>query len=366
MDYEAASAALDDEILRVIEGWRIHGLALDDGAFNDLALRLFAYQLRYNSPYARYCKRLGVTEPRTWEEIPATPAAAFKEFAIATFDPKRAALTFETSGTTDGRPGRHYMETHELYDAALLAGFQRFVLSDRAQLRYFNLVPDPAEKPASSLGYMMRRVAEVRANGLAGWYLRGDELDVDELLRDLQEAIDVNQPICLATTAFALLELLDRMDRRSIRVTLPHGSRVMETGGFKGRTRVVDRSELYSRASKAFGIPQDRMIAEYGMTELTSQYYDVLPQRRKAGPPWLRARVVGPDRKTLPAGEIGSLLHVDLANRSSCIAIQTEDLGVQGEGGFELLGRAQDAPPRGCSLDAEELKAKAARASAAT
>jgi len=32
------------------------------------------------------------------------------------------------------------------------------------------------------------------------------------------------------------------------------------------------------------------------------------------------------------------------------MAIQTEDLGVRHGDGFELLGRAQFAEPRGCSL----------------
>jgi hypothetical protein len=59
---------------------------------------------------------------------------------------------------------------------------------------------------------------------------------------------------------------------------------------------------------------------------------------------------------------LGALLHVDLANRSSCIAIQTEDLGLQAAEGLVLLGREVDAPPRGCSLDAETLSASPARA----
>ncbi len=50
-------------------------------------------------------------------------------------------------------------------------------------------------------------------------------------------------------------------------------------------------------------------------------------------------------------------MHVDLANRSSCVAIQTEDLGVQFDEGLVLIGREQGASLRGCSLDAEELRA---------
>jgi hypothetical protein len=93
------------------------------------------------------------------------------------------------------------------------------------------------------------------------------------------------------------------------------------------------------------------------MCELSSQYY-----AREGGiysaPPWLRVRVVGPERSTLPAGAVGSLLHVDLANRASCIAIQTEDLGMMTTAGLTLIGRETDAPPRGCSLDAEDLHAR--------
>ena len=40
----------------------------------------------------------------------------------------------------------------------------------------------------------------------------------------------------------------------------------------------------------------------------------------------------------------------DLANVFSVMAIQTEDLGVRRGDGFELLGRAELAESRGCSL----------------
>lgn len=365
MNYETEARALDSEILAAIAAWHERGEELEGRAFDDLALRIFAHQLRYNRPYARYCERLGVTLgslPSSWETIPAVPAPAFKEAAIATFDLAGAGLVFETSGTTDGRSGRHYLENSALYDAALLAGFDRFVLHDGAALRYLNLVPNPQESPHSSLGYMMARVAQTRGDGKTGWYLRDGRLLFDSFSNDLQEAVTQRRPVCLATTAFALVHVLDAMEAANLRVALPDGSRVMETGGFKGRTREVTREDLYRRAGDRLGIGSEQIVAEYGMTELSSQYYDGLARRdgvatrRKSSPPWLRVRVVGPDRRTLSLGEIGSLLHVDLANRSSCLAIQTEDLGVAHRDGFVLLGRSLGAEPRGCSLDAEELK----------
>src|SRR5581483_7181969 len=110
-DYEAEARELDREILGVIRAWHNEGRSLDEAAFNALSLRVFAHQLRYNQPYARYCRYYGVTPegmPATWEAIPAVPAAAFKEAALTTFDPSYAELAFETSGTTGGTPGRHY------------------------------------------------------------------------------------------------------------------------------------------------------------------------------------------------------------------------------------------------------------------
>ena len=108
------------------------------------------------------------------------------------------------------------------------------------------------------------------------------------------------------------------------------------------------------------------------MTELLSQFYDSPESRAsrtrvKVAPPWLRTLVVDAAGREVPAGEVGFLRHVDLGNRSSVVAIDTEDRGYRvttGAGeGFVLLGRDLDAPARGCSLDAEDLLAGSARSS---
>lgn len=364
MTYATESFALETEILGVIDGWHRRGRDVSEADFEDVALRLFEYQLRYNAPYARYCASLGFSTnhlPARWDDIPAVPAAAYKEATLATFDPAQAALAFETSGTTSGTGGRHYMETRALYDAALLAGFGRYVVGDGARLRYLNVVPNPADRPQSSLGYMMQQVSVRFGDGQTGWFVRGDALFVEAFIADARAAADDGAAACVATTAFGLLNLLDELERRGIELPLPPGSRIMETGGFKGRARAIPREELYARASRAFHLELDSIVSEFGMTELTTQYYDapasrgVAENRRKISPPWLRGRVVGPDGKTLPNGTAGALVHVDLGNRSSCIAIATEDVGVRFADGLVVIGREAGASLRGCSLDAETL-----------
>ena len=56
----------------------------------------------------------------------------------------------------------------------------------------------------------------------------------------------------------------------------------------------------------------------------------------------------------LPDGEIGIARIVDLANVDSAVAVQTADRVRVLPEGVELLGRAPGAPPRGCSIAADE------------
>ena len=70
-------------------------------------------------------------------------------------------------------------------------------------------------------------------------------------------------------------------------------------------------------------------------------------------PPWARAQIISAETsRPLQDGETGLLEVVDLANVYSVMAVQTEDLGRRRGQGFELLGRAVQAEPRGCSLRA--------------
>jgi hypothetical protein len=154
------------------------------------------------------------------------------------------------------------------------------------------------------------------------------------------------------------------LDRGGARVRLPDGSRLMETGGFKGRSREVSRDDLYRALTDRLGVPPERIVNEYGMTELLSQFWEPVlregtdRRRRHVGPPWVRTRVLDPvTLEDVAAGEPGLLCHLDLANVGSVAAVLTEDLGVAVEDGFRLLGRAPGAEPRGCSLALEELLA---------
>jgi hypothetical protein len=105
--------------------------------------------------------------------------------------------------------------------------------------------------------------------------------------------------------------------RREIsRVQLPTGSRVLETGGYKGRSRALPKAELHRMITEWLGVPAAQIICEYGMSELSSQAYDSPSPRAEVQspkverifhfPPWARARVVSPETgREVGDGETG-------------------------------------------------------------
>jgi hypothetical protein len=96
--------------------------------------------------------------------------------------------------------------------------------------------------------------------------------------------------------------------------------------------------------------------AEYGMTELQSQAYS---KGKGIFRPSSTMKVLlrSPDdpfevwESHENPGKTGAINVVDLANEDSISFIATDDLGrFTGDGGFEVLGRIDNADIRGCSL----------------
>ena len=201
-------------------------------------------------------------------------------------------------------------------------------------------------------------------------------LNFDAVLKVLRESCANEKPLILLGTAFSFVHLLDWLAERSLSFQLPAGSRVMETGGYKNHSRSMPKTDLCQFITERLGISSSHIICEYGMSELSSQaYYGVagdgwrvtgkdsaprhstLDTRHFHFPPWARVQIISPETgREAAAGETGLIRVFDLANVFSVMAIQTEDLGIRRGEHFELIGRAQLAEPRGCSLMAAETR----------
>jgi hypothetical protein len=401
--------------------------ALEPGApplpFAELALRLFALQFEHNAPYRRWCEARGATPERVkdWRQIPAVPAASFKELELTCLPIDERVAEFHSSGTTARiasgtgvspvrtenhrrdayatKPSRH-LHSHEslaLYEASLTAWFRPHLLpgwpaverrasvplaasdvparragrspyveSGPADFTHFlALSPSPALAPHSSLAHMFATVQREFGHGPAQFFGGLDAtgawtLDTEAVAVRLRAACASDQPVILLGTAFSFVHLLDALAERDESFALPAGSRVMETGGYKGRSRELPKAELHRLINTLLGVPTGDIVCEYGMSELSSQAYAScgspistfqFPLFNFHFPPWCRTVVISPETGAeVPDGSPGLLRVLDLANVWSVMVIQTEDLAIRRGDGFELLGRATTAEPRGCSL----------------
>lgn len=333
-----------------------------DDEFDRLALRLFAYQYARNDPYRRFCQGRGATprSVRRWRDIPAAPINAFKELTLSCQPPAASDRVFMTSGTTRAEvKGRHYHPTLAVYDESMRRNFERRFMQGAGTIPMGILFPPETQLANSSLAHYLALAVRHFGTADSRYFVGTQGLDSAGLYRALAGAERSGQAYALLGATYSFVHLIDELRQRGQSFRLPPGSRILDTGGYKGQSRELPMEDFYAALSAGFGVERDRCINMYGMTELSTQFYDCgnasVPSV-KSGPHWIRSRVVDPSTgRDVARGERGILVHCDLANFNSVTTILTEDVGAEVDGGFLLLGRAQGAQARGCSLAVEEF-----------
>ncbi len=368
---------------------------LDAATFDRLALRVARFQLEHNTAYRRYTQRLGVDPDHIVHpfDAPPIPTDAFKRAALTTFDPDDAVACFRSSGTTAADRGRHYLRQLTLARASIVGPFMNWMLPDiaaDATVRVLVLAPTGEDAPDSSLCFMLDLVRQRFGDDASQHVVdRAGGLDMDRLVHALDRAVIDGVPTFLMGPSFAYVHALDGLGERHF--ALPAGSRIFETGGLKGRARTVSRDVLHRELSATFGVLEHYIAGEYGMSELSSQLYEHTLRHALRGkdgpwgalenlyvpPPWCAVRVLDPiDLQPLPPGQLGQIALFDLANLDSVAHVITGDMGIlitasavdeclpapiawqglpEGVVGVRLLGRAEEATPKGCSIAVDAL-----------
>ncbi len=312
--------------------------------FETIALEVFNYQYERITAYRNYCLSLRKT-PETvlsWEEIPALPTDVFKlpGAKLRSFSDTEINGYFLTSGTSAEIKGRREWNDLDLYSAAVRGAWRGANLPRTDNSWFFSQKVDDA--PHSSLVRMFDFLADDRAS----------------FLLDGRGSIDLNSfqptgPVGILGTSIALLNACESEHSW----ILEKDSWVMETGGSKGLSRSWQADEVRERISKKFGVPHDRILNEYGMTELFSQFYRWGNSKVHKGPPWVGIRVIDVESgKAAAEGKPGYLEVIDLANLECVAALRTQDIAIaHGIRSFELLGRDLNAALRGCSRGIDEV-----------
>ena len=352
----ALRAALAARVAALID--RLQDGSRDDAARDALLADVLRAQRSAVAPYGRLVARLaaGEADPLRW---PALPTDVFRFARVAAHAAHEDVRVFRTSGTTSGARGAHPLRDLALYDRSAQAAARYALFPDVARMPLVILAPRATELADSSLSYMLDRFAAWFGLGDPVWVIENGQLDIERLERALAAAEQGEHAIALLGTSFAFVHADEALGARRFR--LARGSRIMQTGGFKGRTREIAPDGMRALLCARYGVDERCVIAEYGMTELCSQLYETTLRDawlgRSAGarcmwvPGWVRASVVDAATLANVDGNREGLLRIDdPCNLDGACAVQTADRARQVDGGVVVLGRAADAVPRGCSL----------------
>lgn len=310
----------------------------DPDQFPGLALEVFQYQYEQVAAYREFCELIdrSPSNVMTLEEIPFLPIELFKARSIRI--DREPEIVFSSSGTTGATPSQHEVVDLELYRRSFLAGFER-VYGPTQDWVILALLPSYLEREGSSLIYMTDELIRRTDHPDSGFYL----YDHESLLEVLDRLETKQQKTILIGVSYALLDLIETRSSN-----LSH-TRVMETGGMKGRRKEWIKSTLHQVLKEGFGV--DQIHSEYGMTELLSQAYST-GEGLYTCPPWMQVRTRDPeDPFAYVTNKTGGINVIDLANLDSCAFIATQDLGkCHPDGSFEILGRFDSSDLRGCNL----------------
>lgn len=331
----------------------IHSSDHSEERFNDLFTRVYNYQSNVNPTLRQVRSLQGYENIEKWQDAVPTPLGLYKTQNLKSFEGPEDYM-WESSGTTSDRVSRTYLKTDRLYRSTIEASLHHIPYNHEATLLI--LMPDSLQWPKSSLSFMystlrfwMRPKASINPILLTdpvGTY----KLAYSTIVNVLREAEKENYPVEILTTSYAAVNLMDYLKEKGLSFQLPLGSFMIDTGGYKNRSRSVTRQEFVQLAEETLGI---LCHSEYGMSEMSSQFWYDPETELYAVPPWVRVRVVDP--MSLEDDPNGIAVIYDLANLWSSCVLQTEDLGRVHQDGryFEPLGRAQGAVAKGCSLAAE-------------
>ena len=358
-------AELDEAILAFIE----KGLDCDDeDEFNRIALKQFELQFHTIPPYREYCLHKGVSpaEAKKWQDIPAVPSKAFKDFVLASFPVEKAEHAYFTSGTTNPlKKGQIYRDPAavKLIHAANGLLTRKYVFSDQERMKILLMTPSPQMAPGIGMAVGLDRVRTQFGTPDSDYLISFGGLNLELMVQSLLDAEATGAPLALIGSTPGFIFFFKACERDKIRFQLPEGSRICDGGGYMGQFGECSKEEYFEMCRNILGVEEHHCINVLGMGEVSTNFFDSTladhlagrkSSRHKIIPPWTRTEVVDVDTfARLPKGEVGLLKHYDLVNRSMVVAVQTDNLGFETEGGFEIVGRWKKRPG---TLDAEEIR----------
>ena len=238
--------------------------------FDALAVELFALQFKHNDAYKRFCTvaqndcRQNLRDAR--DDAPFAGIgrrflpcrrAPSRNWNLSCIPPDERTAVFHSSGTTEQNPAAIFTTPNRWRFMKRRSGDGFRIHFGRSGDLLF-LTPHPASAPHSSLVHMFETIRQMTGlpNQLSPENFRDGSWTVDFVrprLNDYKRPAMTEKPLMLLGTAFSFVHLLDYLAENNLQFQLPEGSRVMETGGYKNRSRTMPKAELHALITERLG-----------------------------------------------------------------------------------------------------------------
>ncbi len=256
---------------------------------------------------------------------------------------------FLSSGTTSENRSRSPFSTEGLksYQDSSLRNFKQCLseIFPAPDLSIgVSLIPNADSAPDSSLSQMLTWISEK----FKTYFVTLENFST--IVTELSSKGHKN--VWIFATGFHLIQYSEDFDP----IPIPEEWKIFETGGTKGKVREVTAGEYQNLLTNFFSIDESQIISEYGMCELSAQAYRLGFNNRYSFPPWVHVLVeTAPDN--FESQGVGALAVFDYARLDVPLFIRTQDLVcLRDNGEFELLGRIQGSPLKGCSMNFEHSR----------
>ena len=291
------------------------------------------------------------------------PDVAFRTGSMFHFDAAHVVRQFRTSGTSGQARGMAEYSEHglALMRCSVLANGRRHLFRDLDRPTVLRLVPDTRTAPEAIMAWGMAQLSEAFGDpASSASVVRPGGVDLGDLADRLDVSMAEGRPVVLVGGSFAFVHVCDALKANGRRWSLPFGSRMVDAGGFKGRSRELDVDVLRAEVQSVFGIAPGRCTNIFGMTELASQLHDGVD--RKVGPrgerpkpsqPFVRSRLRDPFSFEVVTEGAGLLEIEDLCVLDRPSVLLTGDWGVGSPDGVAITGRVVASDSRGCALNFE-------------
>ncbi len=181
-------------------------------------------------------------------------------------------------------------------------------------------------------------------------------LDRDKVRAAIARWTAAGKSFCLLGYTYLLYEHVVRpLADKGERIELPPSTFVVHFGGWKKLQRqAVSKTLLNERTTAVFGLPPASIVDIYGFTEQLGVIYPDDAGGVKRAPTYAEVLVRDPrSLEVVPDGDVGLLEFVcPLPHSYPGVAVLLDDMGRivsrEPSTGFEIVGRAEKAEPRGC------------------